>query len=85
MRRKVAQVAAPGQITSFMDANIEQALEEGARRSREAAEPPTERPLSPRFWMSIRANYRWLIIALALFLLIDVFVMGALGGVGGHL
>lgn len=84
MRRKVAQVAAPGQITSFMDANIEQALEEGARRSREAAELPTEKPLSPHIGLKIWARYRWLIIALVLFLLIDVFVMGALGGVGGH-
>ena len=63
-----------------MDANIEKEIEDGARKSREASSVPEFIPLPLRLW----AKHRWLIIAIALFLLIDIIVLGALGGVGGH-
>lgn len=51
------------------------ALAEGARRSREACSVQASAPVTVRIWR----RHRWTIIAVLIFLLIDLVLMGGLG------
>ncbi len=62
------------------DDGVAAALREGAFRSLRACSLPANDPLAVRIWR----RWHWQIIALGLFLLIDLFVLSGLGGIGGH-
>jgi hypothetical protein len=70
---------------------IERALVEGAKRSREACSNPLSSAApsgSPaeyrrQLWQYVWPRYKWLIIGAALFLLIDIVVMSGFGSTTG--
>lgn len=56
------------------------ALVDGARRSWEACSVPAADPLVIRVWR----RHKWKIIAVALFVLFDLVVLGAFGTITTH-
>ena len=55
---------------------VERALLDGARRSMMACSLPADDPAIVRFWR----RYKWKIIGIGLFILIDLLGFGALAG-----